>query len=524
MRVTEQPARTFRDDKGSVLAGVIGVFAVTILLATLVASSTVYAIGFTSATRAGVQSQAAADAGISFAVAEMMKGNCQREYSDEDAAAVLGVAALDVNFDVQIMSRPAAASTWPDGCPVADSVQVRIVSTGAAFAPGVVGHERGDTRRVEAIFAAAPSNSEIQATGAAIYSFSSAGFGGSSQVLSVDGSKPFVQVKHGDAICNGSVIVSTDLTVSSDLIVADGALEVNGSCQVTGNVWTSEGTTVAGSGQVGGNVTTAVLHLSGSAIIHGDAWSSGAASLGASTSIGGHLTAKSVTGGGSTAGGRTITEPAEPGPGPTPKSAIVGPDWVDFSYEATDWTGFHATTIASECDFTAVKAAADSLATAPGIIDARGCSAGVHMIGSEKLVLQNDLVIVANSFAFGNSAQFNSSTEVNLWLITPDETDDGEPTCLSGGGSAVGESFIAGTQVTAMLYSPCGVTLGGSAQWRGQVYSGTVSIGGSAILHYVPIGLPGVNLSTGDSSDGTGDSGSSLLGQRISIRDLSSRD
>jgi len=72
--------------------------------------------------------------------------------------------------------------------------------------------------------------------------------------------------------------------------------------------------------------------------------------------------------------------------------------------------------------------------------------------------------------------------------------------------------------VTAMLYTPCSIGLSFSAQWRGQLYGGTVGTAGSAMLHYAPVGIPGTDLTTG----ATPGSGGAMpkLGARLSIRDL----
>jgi len=63
-------------DDGFALAGVVALMAVSILLIALMSSSVVYAIGFSTATRAGVQAQGAAEAGVAAATVGLETGTC----------------------------------------------------------------------------------------------------------------------------------------------------------------------------------------------------------------------------------------------------------------------------------------------------------------------------------------------------------------------------------------------------------------------------------------------------------------
>jgi hypothetical protein len=137
------------------------------------------------------------------------------------------------------------------------------------------------------------------------------------------------------------------------------------------------------------------------------------------------------------------------------------------------------------------------------------------------LSLPQDLAIFADRFEIGLDAQIDASgaTPRKLWLISPDETADGSPTCRNPSDySDITHVFIVQAPVTAMLYTPCSIDLGFSAQWRGQLYGGTVGMAGTATLHYAPVGIPGVDLSTG-MTPGAGES-IAHLGARVSIRDL----
>ena len=72
--------------------------------------------------------------------------------------------------------------------------------------------------------------------------------------------------------------------------------------------------------------------------------------------------------------------------------------------------------------------------------------------------------------------------------------------------------------MTAMLFTPCSIDLSFSAQWRGQLYGGTVGVTGTATLYYAQVGIPGVDLSPG-MTPGAGEA-IAHLGARVSSRDL----
>ena len=546
-------SRLHREERGSAFAAVIGIFAVTVILAMVAGSATINAIGFTSATRAGVQSNAAAEAGINFVVSQLQKGTCKATFTDADAATELGVVSIDVEFTVTVTSRTDLTSDWPAGCPTAASTQVRLLSSGTASMSGLGGQTRGDSQQIEAVYLAAPSSTGIHPSGAAIYAYSSTDFDGSGKLLSVDGSKPSVQVKHGNVSCSGLS------SVPDDMIIADGELTVGGSCGVAGNVWssgsveltgdavvggtvTSSGFTMSGSSkvggsvwsngpvvmpgtaQIGGNLVGSKLTMIGSAKVVGDAWTTGTTSMDSSTRIVGNLTAKSKSGDGKVLGVTTLV-PAGPGPGPAAAPTPLVPDWVDFAYDKDDWEGFSETSLSGNCDYIwwppsdPIQSAITSMAGAPGILDARGCSGGFTLDGSRQIKLTEDTVIVANKFTLSGSAKITSLSNVRLWLIISDNNANGLPTCAPGSAFNVGGSFGMSQTVTAMIYSPCFVNIGSSIDWRGQLFASSATVDGAATLNYVQVGLPGVDLTTGLESGGSAGSGASLIAARVSIRD-----
>jgi hypothetical protein len=64
------------DDRGNAMIAVIGLLAVTSMITLTVTGATVQALGYTSLTRASVQSNAAAEAGVDAMLAELFADDC----------------------------------------------------------------------------------------------------------------------------------------------------------------------------------------------------------------------------------------------------------------------------------------------------------------------------------------------------------------------------------------------------------------------------------------------------------------
>ena len=75
-RISANLRRLRDEDRGAGMAAVIGLLAVSLLTTSLVATSVIQATKYTTVTRASVQSQAAAEAGIADARAGLLNGTC----------------------------------------------------------------------------------------------------------------------------------------------------------------------------------------------------------------------------------------------------------------------------------------------------------------------------------------------------------------------------------------------------------------------------------------------------------------
>ena len=527
-------------DQGSALAAVVGVMGVTLVLTTIIASSIITASGHTTATRAGVQSQAAAEAGIAAARAGLAAGTCSARsgtYSSATGSTPAYLATIWIP----------GAGTWARGCPLNTATEVRILSTGYASADGV-GGSSGDETNLEAVLSAGAATTttttttpptQLTPSGPALYAYSSQGFSGSGTLVSVGGSEPDIMVKTGDVDCSGAA------SGAADLVVQGGSLVLSGSCNISGNVWSTGSTSVTGGVTVGGNLVASSVSIP-SGTVGGSVWSAGAVTLsGGSSFIKGNVTGGSLgfTGGGKVvqnawiygqtsmdwgsniqgnlttktysapawssglvSGSTTTSSPATPAASPyaQPASPIV-PDWVDFKYVASDWTGFTEVVITSggACGYPQLASAVASLGTKPGVINALGCAGGVYLGNADKVALGADLAIVSNKFLLTGSGGFTATSAKKLFLVTPDTVAGKTPTCPAGSTFAIDGGFTASASISIMMYSPCEVVLASGLSLRGQVFAGKAGISGGATLGYVAVGLPGVDLWTGSLTPST---------------------
>jgi cytoskeletal protein CcmA (bactofilin family) len=259
-------------DEGSALAAVIGVMAVGLLLSALIMTSVVGGMGYTSATKAGVQSQASADAGLAVAKASLLKGTCSTT-----GGIYVSAPGVTPSYSASIWRQ--SGSGWVQGCPLSSVGSVRVLSSGVAQASAVAGQTGNNSSAVEAVFSTPAVPVTITPTGPALYSYSSNGFGGAGRLVAGDATSPNVFVKTGNVNCNGAA------GMDGDLVVAGGNLTLDGSCNVSGNVWASGTVTITGGVTVSGNVTAAAVTIS-NGTVRGNVWSPGTTTIGSATITG----------------------------------------------------------------------------------------------------------------------------------------------------------------------------------------------------------------------------------------------
>ncbi len=251
------------DDRGVALAAVLAFMMAGILFSSIVAASVVFAYQFSSTTRAGVQAQAAAEAGIAAARAGLIAGDCVATGNGEYTSAT----APEYNATIWL----ASGASWVRGCPVDVESDVRILSTGYASSLGVAGDDSRDTVNVEAILSSAAVPTTLAPSGPAIYAYDAAGFGGSGTLISLDGTNADVLLQQGDVTCNGNS------SGAANFVVKTGNLTGTGACEIAGDVWVSGSVDLNGGAQIGGSITA--TSMSGAADLSGSIWVDGALTM-----------------------------------------------------------------------------------------------------------------------------------------------------------------------------------------------------------------------------------------------------
>lgn len=448
-------------DSGSALVAVIGVMAVGLILTTLIATQLVGAMGHSTATRAGVQSHASADAGIAAAqTALFTPGSCAAQ---SPAGTYTSTAPPIYTVTVEYN----AGAGWLPGCPPITATQVRLVATGTASMLGVAGVSRGDTTKVETVLdwkvpGPVPS-------GPAVYLYKGGEITANSSFDLQDGDGTGLMIKNGDLTCNKN----------NGLI--------NGSVAIFGN-----------------------LTLSNKCSISKNASVTGTASLG-NGSVGGELAA-----------GTILPSPLAPGQAGSINPVVTMPDvpkWADVNYVPADWKRPDGSQFEVQPAILGLGCILSSgnMGDSTGkavIYDARGCIGGMTATNNTVVSLTSDVVIFAESFNFTglNSVVFKSSSAAThrLWFITPDYLDDDQPTCkrpallpvwLLGdqGDFSIKNGFEIQSPIQAMLYTPCSFEGKTGFVWNGQIYAGDTShLLNNPKFTPVEMGIAGQDLGDGD--------------------------
>jgi hypothetical protein len=187
------------------------------------------------------------------------------------------------------------------------------------------------------------------------------------------------------------------------------------------------------------------------------------------------------------------------------------PNWVDVGYNAATWTalGYNVVNWTGACQIAMDAAARTALEsyTVPTVVNylSQCPNTAVTTDNSQSPVpvsLKTDVVFVAREFKFDKLA-FRSSvtgTSRKLSFIVPDPVADGARTCtppsgLTGNITLTNETDF-GADIAAMVYTPCKI-ISNRNGFRGQMYGGQVQFEQQAQLTFVPVGIPGFDLSAG---------------------------
>ncbi|TFD03330.1 hypothetical protein E3T25_06875 [Cryobacterium sandaracinum] len=458
-------------------------------------------------------------------------------------------------YDTKVQIDPGTG--WVTGCPTSASTKVKIISTGFAQANGVSGASSGDDSVLEAVYTYIPTQVTIPTIGSAVYAHTISGvlknFTLDSAVNTVAAD---VQIKNGNAICtNGAKI-------AGNLILGNGFASLD-NCTVSGTIHVAKYVTLEGGASlVQGDVIAAgqgvaagsnVISVANGATVNGSLLSSGNVSVtsspgstvkgnvtvaGSATSVARVANNSKVNGFVQSSGtisnlGTIVGAKTQNVTGLVPPPVPAVPNWSEIPYPApfssTTWAaqGFQELVWNGPCVISGVEPAWTDLSalTVPTVVNTltKCGAAGISTDSNVKtLTLQTHVALAANSFAFTKLKVLSSDTTARkLWLYVPDSNSaDGLPTCVAPSGNITmsSETDIA-PEVSVMAYTPCKFYSDRDG-WRGQIYGGEVEFGQQAKLTFVPVGVPGVDLSGNPYVPPV----PAHLGERISLRDRETSD
>lgn len=495
------------------MIAVVGLIAVTSMVTMTVTGATVDALSYTSLTRAGVQSNAAAEAGVDAMLAELFADDCPGtgELTVTQGAVdptLTGTAAAAPFFIANVAHRTNAGAAWTPGCPDGATTQIRIQSTGFAADTGVAeSASAGDESAVQAVYVWTPGANSEAVTGAAVFSYGTPGLSNSLELLSFNGNSANVIVAEGNILCSNSVYVE------GDIVAANGNIQLDNTCSAGGNVWASGTVGLQGNKTIGGDVIaagTGITRIDPSTSIEGGVYARG------EIDSWGQRCTSGATGWDAAGDACSVARTTGADPVFFNRNDVVAPTpprWIDVSYVPANWTalGWTLRTYTGPCTIdnrtrTNAQVTAFSTYTTPTVIDMRGCTAGVVFSSSANLVMsmRTDLTFIMprtvnlENFTVSSVGNFDRA----LRFITPDTVADNRPTTTGCGRFDINNRNETIDAVAILIYSPCTVQNSNQLAWRGQYYSGRVTFSNNSELTYVPIGIPGFDLGNGAGGPG----------------------
>jgi hypothetical protein len=230
-----------RDDDGAVLMSVIAIMAVMMIISITLTSAAITSTGYSTASRAQVQSRASAEAGIDLVWAGMQKGTFYCSLSAADANGVTYSATVDY-FDAANLPLTCSGTSTLSGTPARGVVN----SLGKASARGVAGATSGDERALTALF-------DIKVNAASVtldkvfFSDGSYTITNSTNVLDATG------LSQANLYSNGTIDCSTTIALQGSVYV-QGDFKAHNKCIIAGTVWAGGAVTSDDQMQVLGDV------------------------------------------------------------------------------------------------------------------------------------------------------------------------------------------------------------------------------------------------------------------------------
>lgn len=551
---------TAREDRGSAIVNVLVLMIVTSIVAVGIGTSVIVSGDVTMTTTQDVRADAAADAGIDYARAQIVSGDpgCDTDGWDQRNQTPSFVVGEPRYFAADGITELACTT------PLLSTVAyARVVSTGYSSATSSASTQVGAEFEVTP---ATPAASE--GTGPAAYVYG----GGSINAFTI--SVPAGVTEPGDLnIPTGNLNCSTVSTIQGSVIVSTGTATLSNACRINGNLEAKGDINLKNTSRVGGHVhsSTGKVKIDGSSVVVGSDVKAGGSIDGiAGGSVGGSVlgvgsqswsfnptnatVAGNITIGGTlTTWGYAWNVPSASAPdyekaayhltttthrvGGTIAQNQTGlasqapvlptvPQWGDWSnYSNAEWAEHGFTTVltwpSNACSVSSGPPISDPSnavyqlmqqirsATTPTVVNALGCSSVNFSLSAQlNLALKTDVVFVGRAFTLeGMTLNSADSTDRNVYFLIPDSLTavapaTPVPNCgYSGCAFATNNAVTVGSHLAAIVYTPGQVSLSNQTQWRGQLYANSLTVSSGDGLVFVPVGIPGMDLDSGSAVD-----------------------
>lgn len=282
---TLRPARD--RDEGFALPSVLALLLVAVVLVSAVTAVVLHASGSATSSRASVQAQASAEAGLDVARASVMAGALKCAFSSASAPAF----TVQVTY-AKASGAPVACDPATGTAPVVDVVTAVLVSTGFADSRGTQGNTSGDVRRLQGVMTAQNTSSD-GAGGSSTPDAASTG----TPTLAVFGDRGVTAQNQinlresspgkrdaGVYTNSGGVSCSNNAEVQGP-VQSQGDVDLTNSCTFAsvwagGRVSLAAGATVQGDVLAASTSSSAVQLLNGNPRLQGNAYANGSVSLG----------------------------------------------------------------------------------------------------------------------------------------------------------------------------------------------------------------------------------------------------
>lgn len=251
-----------RRTEGAALVTVVAVVAITAIVGVAITASVISANGFSTSTRADVQSRAAADAGVDAAFASIYGGSY----------VCTAASSTDPSYTATVAYKDAAGAAIACSGSVAAGTPASAVITSTGFSNNdATQGTRGNDHTVRAIVTITPAEGSGGDLDKAV--FSESGFTLTNNNQIVESSN---DANDANVYSNGTITCKTQVDVEG-VLYAQGDVSLENSCTTYSDLW------------AGGNVV-----FSSQAVVNGDAYVAGTGALDLST---GHVAGSIITNG-----------------------------------------------------------------------------------------------------------------------------------------------------------------------------------------------------------------------------------